>query len=97
MSATSDRPTEITPRTVVRWPLVAILAAAATITTGAVIAGEHYAGISRAVGAATKAVDDGGIVSKGTLRAVLREMRINCAPLPGGGLACRVEPPKEAD
>ena len=88
---------DINPGTHVRWPLVALLAAAATIAAGAVIVGEHYAGINRVVKAGTKALDDGGIVSKHTLRATLREMRIECTPGAGGGMSCHVEIPKAAD
>lgn len=89
--------TEITPTTRVRWPLIGILAGAAGIAAVAIVAGERYSQHERATTAVQAAIEDGGIVSKKTLRTVLREIRLVCDQTAAGGIGCRIEIPKEAD
>lgn len=52
---------------------------------------EHAAHLGPEVAAA------GGVVTKRDLRMVLRAMKIQCVAGPGGGMACTVEIPREAD
>lgn len=91
---------DLTPRTQVRWPLIGALTAILALAIGALALGRQLASYERVFGAAERAIDDGGLLSRGSFRRMLGKLEINCRRnvLPDGteGLACKASVPEEA-
>jgi hypothetical protein len=85
-----------------QMPIAWVVAVVAAIVAGALsLSLVYYRAESHAEDAAKhlgpEVAQQGGVVTPQRLRRVLRKMEINCVAAQGGGLACRVTLPEEAE
>jgi hypothetical protein len=93
MSESGDRPVTVER---LQMPIRWVVSLVVVVVAGALaVAGVAYRAEGRLL--PQKAIDEGGVVSKTTLRRVLRKMTIACSPTAPGGLSCTVSVPEEAD
>lgn len=85
-----------------RMPIGWVAALVAVVASGALSlsliyyrAEAHAADSARHL--APEVAQEGGVVTKKSLRKVLRKMQITCTPSAGGSLACSVAVPEEAE